>query len=121
VEITDNQSKGKEGEEQAYQYLIQNQYNILERNWRFGHLEVDVIASDKDRIIFCEVKARSSQTFGPPEINVTKQKQRNLIQAAHHYVCKKGINLEVRFDIITIVFKPKLQINHIPNAFTARW
>ena len=120
---TEKQIKGNRGEEKAIDYLLSNGYVILERNWKIGHLEVDIIASNKDFLIIVEVKTRKSNIFGEPEEFVTLQKQRNLIRAAASYITKFGITKEVRFDIVSVILKDdqEAEIRHIPDAFKPRW
>lgn len=119
---TDNQEKGAKGEQLAAEYLTAAGYTILEKNWRIGHLEVDIIASNNTMLVIVEVKTRKSNALGEPEEFVTIQKQQNLIRAANYYVQKFNITKEVRFDIVSIILKNGEQkINHIPNAFKPRW
>ncbi|MBP5709504.1 MAG: YraN family protein [Bacteroidales bacterium] len=118
----DNLELGKTGEEAAIAYYLKQNYTILDTNWRFGHLEVDVIAENEDTIVFCEVKTRSSNCFGEPESFVTLQKQKNIIRAANSYVLRKGINKDVRFDVISIIKNNNgCTLNHIPDAFCPKW
>jgi len=120
--MTDKQQFGHKGEELALAFYKENQYSILEKNWQSNHLEVDIIAKNDEFIVFCEVKTRSGSLFGNPEQSVTTQKQRNIIRAAHHYVLKHRILLEVRFDIISIVFNGEQHtLEHIPFAFMPKW
>lgn len=120
--MTEKQETGKLGEEIALDHLTKKNFIILEKNWRFGHLEVDIIAQNDRFIVFCEVKTRSSSKILAPEAAVNFQKQRNLIKAAHHYVVTKKIPSEVRFDIISILKKgDSHELNHIEGAFTPRW
>jgi putative endonuclease len=71
---------GKQGEEAALNYLQNIDYEIIETNWRFKHLEVDIIAKHKEYIVFIEVKARSINFFSEPEKAVTIKKQKNLVK-----------------------------------------
>ena len=120
--MTNTKELGNEGEEIAKNFLINLNYSIIETNWRFGHLEIDIIAEDATTVVFCEVKTRSSNKMGNPEDFVTIQKQRNIIKAANHFVLKRGIYKEVRFDIISIIQnKDGHTIQHIPDAYTPRW
>ena len=82
------QEFGKDGEELAAKHYIKLNYTILETNWHFGHLEVDIIAENEHTVVFCEVKTRSSNYFGEPESFVTLQKQKNIIRAAHTSVAQ---------------------------------
>ena len=119
---TEKQLQGLYGEDLATNLLLQKGYKSLERNWRCGHLEVDVIAENDDYLVIVEVKTRKSATFGTPEMFVDIQKQRHLIRAAMYYARFKKITKEIRFDIISVINSPELQeVNHIENAFKPRW
>jgi putative endonuclease len=109
---------GSAGEAAAVKYLENLGYAILERNWRFKKLEVDIIARFNEEMVFAEVKTRSTDVFGDPEIFVTKKKQRFLIQAANAYIGQTDFNGDARFDILAILQdKQNLVVKHIPNAF----
>ena len=110
---------GKVGEELAGNHLIGKGYQILERNWRFGHKEIDIIACKDNVLAVIEVKTRKSDDFGKPDIAVGREKQRMLIRAADAYVRYKGLDVDVRFDIISIIVNERGQhIEHIEDAFT---
>ncbi|MCX7729203.1 MAG: YraN family protein [Bacteroidia bacterium] len=112
---------GKEWESIASDYLKNKGYKILEQNWRFKHLEIDIIAEKDNFLIISEVKYRTYTTFGEPETFVNQQKQKFLMEAAHQYVLQKEIDKEIRFDIIAITKKNNhLHIHHIEDAFYAR-
>ena len=120
--MTQKQEFGRRGEELALAFYKDNHYTILEKNWQSNHLEVDIIAKNEEYIVFCEVKTRASDTFGAPQASVTLQKQRNIIRAANYYVLKHRISLEVRFDIISILFTgDQFTLEHIPFAFAPKW
>lgn len=109
---------GKLGEELAVKYLIDKGYEILERNWRNRHKEIDIIAKDGEELVIVEVKTRQTDEYGEPDIAVTKQKQRRLIDAANAYLFRTNLEIETRFDIISIIFKDgKPVIEHIEDAF----
>jgi putative endonuclease len=109
---------GSKGEELATQYLLEKGFKIIERNWRYRHYEIDIIAIDRHELVIAEVRSRSEAMLVPAADTVNLKKQRFLIQAANAYIEKTNSNLEVRFDIITIVFsKNDFKIEHIPNAF----
>jgi putative endonuclease len=109
---------GKQGEAIALNHLRQNGYTILETNWQSGHKEIDIIAQKNDQLVIIEVKARKTAFFGEPEEFVTKSKQKMLIVAANHYLFKNNLDLEVRFDIISVLFKgDNYRVNHIEDAF----
>lgn len=109
---------GKLGEDLAVEYLIKKGYQILERNWRSGHKEIDIIALIDETLAIVEVKTRKTDDYGEPDIAVGAYKQRMLIWAADAYVRYKNLNVDVRFDIISIVFTDEEpQIEHIEDAF----
>lgn len=109
---------GKQGENQAVAFLKKAGYTVLATNWRYKHLEIDIIAQDKKELVIAEVKTRASNVFGTPESFVTKDKQLKLIKAAHEYVIQNNVELDVRFDIISVITSTN-QVQHIPNAFYA--
>ena len=92
------------GEEEAAKMLKAKGFKVVERNWRMGHLEVDLIAEDKKTIVFAEVKARTT-TFGDklPEEYVDANKKRRMIAAGNAYIKYKRIEKNIRFDIIGIL------------------
>lgn len=111
--------KGKVGEKKAARYLKRKGYRILERNYRAGKHEIDLIAYDKreDCLVFVEVKARSESQFGLPGEAVNANKQRFLRLAALSYLKQiKGEESPARFDVIEVYFD-KGDIRHIINAF----
>ena len=119
--MSEHNELGKQGEEIATAYLLKQGYLILDINWRAGRNEIDIIARDKDFLVIIEVKSRSSDTFAEPEEAVTREKQQSLIRAANAYIFRKNINLETRFDIISIIHnKNETRINHLKDAFYPR-
>lgn len=112
--------KGKKGENLATEYLMQKGYRIMQRNVTFKKNEIDIIAIDKNEIVFVEVKERATDMFGSPYEKVNKKKQELIIKVADNYIIRNNINLEARFDIVSIVNidseEPKIE--HIINAFS---
>ena len=109
---------GKLGEELAVNYLIGKGYEILERNWRNIHKEIDIIAKDGKDLVVVEVKTRQSDENGEPDMAVTRQKQTHLISAANAYLFQNRLDINTRFDIISIIMKDNSPvINHIEDAF----
>lgn len=116
--MAEHNDTGAKGEELAGIYLKNKGYAILETNWRFKNLEADIIASINKTIVIAEVKTRKSNYFGEPETFVDKQKQKNLRKAANEYIERKSLDMEVRFDIISIVMVDNgMKVNHIEDAF----
>ena len=109
---------GDRGEEQAKAHLLENGYLLLETNWRHKKYELDIIAKINQTIVFIEVKTRKNNTFGEPELSVTKKKQQFLIAAAQQYVITNNIEEEFRFDIIAITNNSQNKsIQHLESAF----
>ncbi|GAA0737913.1 YraN family protein [Gaetbulibacter jejuensis] len=109
---------GKKGEQLAVDFLLQNHYEIVERNYRFDKAEVDIIAQKEDILAIIEVKTRSTTDFGNPQDFVKPKQIKNLVKAVDEYVTVNGLEVEVRFDIIAIVKNEKdYTIEHLENAF----
>lgn len=90
----------------------------METNWRFLKLEIDIIAKIDGILVFIEVKTRFNEEHGDPEDGVTLKKQRFLIKGANYYINEKDLNIESRFDIITVLKENgKVIIKHLPDAF----
>lgn len=111
--------KGIYGEKLAARYLKRNGYRILERNYRAGKYEIDLVAQQPSTgcIVFVEVKSRSKSQFGLPCEAVDANKQRYLRLAATSYLQKNNLlDSYVRFDVVEVYFEDK-QVHHIVNAF----
>lgn len=112
---------GDDGEDTAVQYLLDNGYEILERNYVSHKKEVDIIAkSSDDVLVFVEVKTRSNDNFGEPEYALTKSKQKSIIRVAQEYLYEKDIvDTSVRFDVIGIEIGEDGEpvVNHLEHAF----
>jgi putative endonuclease len=109
---------GKAGEVLAQRHLKDKGYKILETNWRHGKDEIDIIATNDQYLVIVEVKTRQSNRLGEPEISVNRDKQRFLVRAADAYVQRHNIDIETRFDIISVLLKSEnATINHIVDAF----
>ncbi|MCX6182206.1 MAG: YraN family protein [Bacteroidetes bacterium] len=120
--MTHHFNLGKQGERIALQYLLNKGYIIHEKNWRYGKIEVDLIAEKDERIVFVEVKTRSTDYFGEPEEAVDRDKEQQLINGAQIFINKHELEEEIRFDIISIILNTdEVRINHIEDAFTDHW
>jgi len=112
-----NISTGKKGEELAQQYLIKNGYKILETNKRFSRLcEIDIIALDRNTLVFCEVKTRKTNICGSPFEAITKSKYQNIKKGVFLYLQENPNYKNFRIDAISIILKPKLEIKHLKNV-----
>lgn len=109
---------GKEGEEIAVNFLVENGYRIVYRNFRYLKAEVDIIAEKDDMIVMVEVRARSNDHIIAIADTITKKKIKLLVMAADYFVTEMKLDKEVRFDIIAILKNKKvLKIEHMKSAF----
>ena len=109
---------GTWGEEQAVAFLQRKGYDIIERDWKSGHRDLDIIAANDDMLVFVEVKTRRNRVFGEPEEAIDYRKLQNLRQAINYYVKSRRINREFRLDVITVVGTPEggsPEITHIED------
>ena len=125
---------GMTGEDVAAKFLEQNGYTVIERNYRSGHQEIDIIARDEQFLVFVEVKTRSclipqNMAYGRPASAVSATKQHHITTAARAYLrAHPDHNLQPRLDVIEVYLKKTtagappqlLDIHHIRNAFFAR-
>lgn len=112
---------GKRGEEMAFAYLRRKGLKIVACNWRYQHLEIDIIAQDKDVLVFVEVKTRRTAYFGSPEEAVSSQKIAHLFNAAEAYIFENNYQGESRFDVVSIILPPgkKPELEYFEDAFSA--
>ncbi|MWB96589.1 YraN family protein [Flavobacterium sp. GA093] len=116
--MAEHNELGKKGEQLAADFLIENGYEILDRNWIFQKAEIDIIALKEDVLAIIEVKTRSSLDFGSPEEFVKPKKIQLLLKAVNAYINDRGIDFEVRFDIIAIHKNGEsFAIEHLTDAF----
>ncbi|WP_202711318.1 YraN family protein [Sporosalibacterium faouarense] len=112
-----NKLKGDYGEKLAMEYLNDNDYIIIERNFRNRIGEIDIIAKKDNIIVFIEVKSRKNSKYGYGYEAVNKRKQDKIIKLANSYINFKNLrSFQFRFDIIEVYFED-CRINHIENAF----
>ena len=109
---------GSYGEHTVSGYLQALGYNILAKNYKKAHGEIDIIANDKGCIVFIEVKYRRNTSFGHPIESITKKKAAAIINTAHIYLNNNNLeDNDCRFDVIEVFGQELLEINHIKNAF----
>ena len=108
---------GREHEQLAAEFLTGLGFVVLERNWRAGHKEIDLIVRRDELIVFVEVKADLTGKFGHPAGWVDAAKIRHLTDAARRWLIEKEIDgCDVRFDLVTF---SEGRLEHFPNAFAA--
>lgn len=112
-----NISTGKQGEELACKYLLKQGYKIIDKNKRFSRFcEIDIIALDKNTLVFCEVKTRKTTICGSPFEAITKSKYQNIKKGIFYYLQENPNYKSFRIDAIGIVLEPKLEIKHLKNV-----
>ena len=109
---------GKWGEVLAAEFVEKQGYEILERDWKSGHHDLDIIARDEDTLVIIEVKTRRNRLFGDPEEAIDYKKRLSLQSAINHYVKSHRIKIPVRFDVISIVgmIGSTPEIDHIKDV-----
>jgi putative endonuclease len=110
----------REGENLAANWLATHGYTVIERNYRYGHGEIDIIARNEEFTVFVEVKTRGAGSFGTAAAAVSSAKQRQLIHVARGYMYERNLGeLSCRFDVITVDARGDTRtIEHFPHAFT---
>ncbi len=114
------QTIGRKGEDIACRFLEGKGHKILERNFRSGHLEIDIISQDSLGIHFVEVKTRRMNVQAPPQDNVDIGKQKRIVSAAKKYLsaCRPAGSEECFFDVAAITFEgDTARIEWIPQAY----
>ena len=121
--MTEKQERGALGEQAAVDYLRQNGFMIVERNYRVGRSEVDIIASRYDELHFVEVKTRKFGTMTAPEEAINEQKMRALRRAATAYMAQHNTHLEPCFSLIAVemVGNSVESLRFIENALEYGW
>jgi len=109
---------GQKGEDIAARYLEQHGYVVLDRNWRSGHKELDLVVRKDNTVVFVEVKTRTGTDYGDPWNFVDNRKIRRIVNSADAYIRFRCIDLDVRFDIVSITVEDgDFKVEHIEEAF----
>ena len=113
------QLRGRQGEQVAEEFLRTQGYVIIARNYRVSFGEIDVIAQDRQTLVFVEVRTHTGEAFGDPLASVNLRKQRQIAKAALHYLARNGLmGREARFDVVGIRWEnEQARITHVKNAF----
>ncbi len=122
--VTDRERKrtGKTGEDEACRFLTDRGHIILERNWRYGHLEIDIISMDRDGIHFVEVKTRRPPMQAGPQEAVNATKRKRIAAAASKYLASRQAGTdgetECQFDIVAVTMTgDTIEVEYYPEAF----
>lgn len=109
---------GEIAEDLARQYLLKLGYEIVAFNWYYGHLELDIVARDGDELVIVEVKSRNGLRYEHPSEAVTSGKMKRIVEAADAFIIEKDLELETRFDVITVIFfGENHELEHFKDAF----
>ena len=114
---------GRRGEDVACGYLLRHGHTILDRNWRSGHLEIDIVSLDRAGLHFVEVKSRVAPAPAAPEENVGYRKQSRIVAAAKKYLhteekMSQIAGCEVFFDVFSVIFEGEnTEVNYYPQAY----
>ncbi|WKN44521.1 YraN family protein [Tunicatimonas pelagia] len=114
---TSQQQTGQRGEDIALNYLNQQGFTLVKRNFRYRRAEVDLIVQKDKLLVFVEVKTRHDTSFGFPETFVKPEQTELIVAAADHYVQENNWEGMIRFDIVAITLLPDLEIEHFEDAF----
>jgi len=113
--LKSNSEKGRIGEKIALKYLESRNVEVIATNYRTRFGEIDIIARDKEYIVFIEVKLRQNSEHGLPREAVGKYKQKNIVKVARDFIMKNNlIDIDFRFDVIEIL---GTSVEYIENAF----
>ena len=117
--MAEHNETGILGEDRAIQFLLEKGFEILHRNWRFGHYEIDIIANKNEKLHFIEVKTRTKTSYGYPEQAVTKLKLKHLMKSANHFLYINPAWKNIQFDIlsITMLFGKEIEYFYIEDIY----
>lgn len=117
--MAEHNDLGRWGEDVAAKYLEEKGLRVIYKDWRYGHHDLDIIATDDDGLcVIAEVKTRRNEKFVSADKAVTPQKVRSLSIAANAFVKSHRIDARIRFDIVTVVGTPEhYEVRHVEDAF----
>ncbi len=121
--------RGRKAERIALEYLLERGLTLVKKNFRAGHKEIDLIMESgfgccaKRRVHIIEVRSLSEPLIKLPFETVDKTKQRAVISAAARFIYRYNINLDVQFDIVSVIFKidGESEVEYLPDAFAPEW
>lgn len=116
----DRGALGRYGEDVAAQYLSEQGFVVLSRNWRCRHGELDIVATDRTRLVVCEVKTRTGDGFGAPAEAVTPVKAARIRRLAAVWLAEHRSGwCEIRFDVLSVLHPPggPTTVSHLQGAF----
>lgn len=115
--MSDKIKTGNEGETLAAEFLRNKGFEIVARNYRYKHAEIDLIVQKENWLLFVEVKTRSSSSFGEPEAFVDSRKANKIFEGAEQYMFENDWHGNIRFDIVSVKTGAKPEVVHFEDAF----
>ena len=115
--MTSTIKTGNTGENIAADFLLKKGFEVIARNYRYKHSEIDLIAKQGNLLVFVEVKTRSSSSFGEPEAFVGSKKATKIFEGAEEYIHQTNWNENIRFDIISVKLGENAEVLHFEDAF----
>ena len=113
---------GRRGEELALAWLQERGFRLLDRNWRSGHKELDLVMESAEHVHIVEVKTLTAPLLIQPFEKVDAAKQTRMVAAASNYIAARQVRKEVQFDVISVVLDgDQVEIEYIPEAFFPIW
>jgi putative endonuclease len=109
---------GRRGEDVALDWLVAHGFRLLDRNWRSGHKELDLVMESEKRLHVVEVKTMTPPLLIQPFEKVDTAKQARVTAAAAHYIAQRHVRKEVQFDVVSVVLDgERTEVEYIPQAF----
>lgn len=112
---------GARGEQAAAEWLLENGFEVVARNWRSGALEIDIVAVKEGAVHFVEVKTRAAGALTSPEYALDYRKTAALTRAARAWLRFSRFQGEVRFDLMAVDVGASLEVRYIPDAIEPHW
>lgn len=117
--MAEHNEKGAKSEKLAIEYLAGNGFRILNTNWRSGKMEIDLIAEENHKLVVVEVKSCLAENYESAGALLSTRKMRNLATAAEAFILRYDVNMEVRFDLVVVIYggREGIRLEHVREAF----
>lgn len=115
--MSEHLKTGSRGEALAASFLVEKGFEVMVKNYRYKHAEIDLIVKRDNLLVFVEVKTRNSSRFGEPESFVSDKKAAKIFEGAEQFIFENNWNGNIRFDIISVKLGTSPVIEHFEDAF----
>jgi len=105
------------GENRALEFLEQQGFHLVTRNYRHGHGEIDLILSKEELLVFVEVKTRTSRRFGFPEEHLSWQQISKIQATAEAFLAAHRWTNNIRFDVMAVILSPRASVRHFKDVY----